>query len=127
MSSQLDWATRAKHDLGKYIAFQSRWLPADASDSDWKGALESDLLHTRKGPDGTESAVQLWERLRKEEVGLENDSDFQKIALAMERISEQLAALESGGLARDEMMSLADETKNVASHLASLHKRLRGG
>jgi hypothetical protein len=71
--------------------------------------------------------VQLWERLRKEEVGLENDSDFQKIALAMERISEQLGALESGGLARDEMMSLADETKNVASHLASLHKRLRGG
>ena len=127
MLSHLEWATRAKHDLGKYIAFQSRWLPPDASAEEWLGALESDLLHTRKGPNGSEGAVELWRSLRGEQVGLESDPDFRKVELAMERIAEQLEGLRTGALTIPQMMSLAEETKTVASHLSKLHKRLRGG
>ncbi len=60
----LEHASRLKHDLGKYIAFQTRWLGPDASALDRQQALEADLLATRRGPEGTVSAVEVWQQAR---------------------------------------------------------------
>ncbi len=53
-----------RHDLGKYIALNLRWLPDNPPIEELRDALRLDLLATRSGPDGTEDAVTLWRRLR---------------------------------------------------------------
>lgn len=60
-------AAALKHDLGKYVAFQS----VNLGDDDWEGpvgdllvkVLQADLLRTRSGPDGDEAASEVWQRL----------------------------------------------------------------
>lgn len=121
----LAWATQAKHDLGKYIAFQSRWLPPTATNQDWHQALRSDLLETRKGPKGTEGAVEIWEALSVNFTKLSGDSDLQAVHVAMARIKVQLSGLKAGALADEALQALAEDAKAVASHLSALHKRLR--
>ena len=121
----LAWATEAKHDLGKYIAFQSRWLPPTATNQDWHQALRSDLLETRKGPKGTESAVEIWETLRVNFVSLVGDTDLQAVHVAMDRIQSELLGLKAGTLPDEALQALAQDARSVASHLSALHKRLR--
>lgn len=55
-----DWVGRLKHDLGKYISFQARWLEADAGSDARRQALRDDLLRTRRGPAGEASAAAVW-------------------------------------------------------------------
>ena len=55
---------RAKHDLGKYIAFECRWLPDDCSEDDLLIALQSDILRTASGPSVVKSAFEIWNELR---------------------------------------------------------------
>lgn len=64
MSNALEALRTARHDLGKYIAFQVRWLAPDCSDADLREALVADLRETRRGPDGVETAWDVWARLR---------------------------------------------------------------
>lgn len=54
----------ARHDLGKYIAMNQRWLPDDPSTEMLREALRTDLLKTRSAPSGDEDALGLWQRLR---------------------------------------------------------------
>jgi len=121
----LAWATQAKHDLGKYIAFQSRWLPPTATNLDWHKALRADLLETRKGPKGTEGAVEIWQTLCVHFESLKGDADIQAVHSAMARIQSQLSELEEGSLADEALEGLAQDAREVASHLSALHKRLR--
>ena len=60
----LEAARIAKHDLGKYVTFQTRWLGADASEEERLDALRADLLETRRGPDGTVDALAVWAEFR---------------------------------------------------------------
>lgn len=55
---------RLKHDLGKYVALQARWLPPEAGPVERREALVADLLHTRRGPEGSTSAHEVWETFR---------------------------------------------------------------
>lgn len=57
-------ALRVRHDLGKYVHLEARWLGEDASDVEYRDALRTDLLRTRRGPSGDEDCVVLWARLR---------------------------------------------------------------
>ena len=119
-------AERAKHDLGKYIAFQTRWLPSEASKEDWQEGLVSDLLQTRRGPAGTEDAVAVWRRLRLGFAGMEAEPEVVAVDQAIAEIDGRLEDLASGRLSLDELQGLAETAKAIASHLATLHKRLRG-
>jgi hypothetical protein len=118
-------ATQAKHDLGKYIAFQSRWLPDNATLQDWHQALQADLLQTRKGPKGTEGAVAIWADLQSGFSALGDDPDIQSVQAAMDRIQAQIADLKAGAMKSEALQALAQDAKQVASHLSALHKRLR--
>lgn len=57
-------ALRVRHDLGKYVHLEARWLGEDATDGEYRDALRTDLLRTRRGPAGDEDCVTLWARLR---------------------------------------------------------------
>ena len=125
-STLLEAAERAKHDLGKYIAFQARWLPPSAERRDWQEGLVSDLLQTRRGPAGTEDAVTLWKRLRPSLAGLEQDPDLLQVEDAMKTIEEALDDLRTDCLSVEALQALGETAKLVAHHLSLLHKRLRG-
>ena len=125
-SDLVEAAERAKHDLGKYIAFQARWLPPGAPRGDWQDGLLSDLVQTRRGPSGTEDAVSLWKRLRVGFSGLENDPDLLRVEEAIGQIEHQLDDLVGDRLSLEDLQELGETAKTVAKHLSALHKRLRG-
>lgn len=58
----LDAVAKARHDLGRYVAFQARSLEPGASDADLRASLDADLNHTRSTPDASCAAV--WAGLR---------------------------------------------------------------
>ena len=123
----LDAAARAKHDLGKYIAFQTRWLPEGASHQEWTDALQADLVKTRRGPDGAESAVAIWERIRGDFGPLGKDDDIAGVDHAMGTIRQFMPALERGTITPDNAQVLAQASREVAQRLAALHRRLKEG
>lgn len=59
-----DLLARLKHDLGKYVALQQRWLPPEATPDECGEALRADLLQTRRGPNGTQDALSVWREFR---------------------------------------------------------------
>lgn len=75
-----------RHDLGKYMAFELRFVGLDAPSEALRRALNTDLLATmrRRTEDGgeiVESAWVLWRRLRPE--ALSDDPDVRSIDRAM--------------------------------------------
>ena len=52
------------HDIGKAISLNQRWLGQNATEDDRLEAVRDDLLRTRRGPMGTQSAVELWSQYR---------------------------------------------------------------
>ncbi len=112
---------RAKHDLGKYVAFQLRWLAPDASDGELLEALRADVLNTRRGPAGRESAVELWSRLRPTLAG----ADLNPIDRAIERLAGCVAGIEEGTLTRAEMEECAVAARSIATALAGLARTHR--
>lgn len=97
---------RLKHDLGKYVAFQQRWLGPDAGPESRRAALEADLLHTRRGPDGSVDALTVWADARPALVGqaelggatidLSHDPDIARLDGAMRAIAPLVEALRAG-------------------------------
>ncbi len=71
-----------RHDLGKYVAFQLRWLPEQPSDDELREALLADLARTRSAGERVESAPALWARLRAPLVGLEPLADGSRVDLS---------------------------------------------
>lgn len=55
---------RLRHDLGKYVSLQVRWLGDDPDPAALREALVQDLAHTRRGPDGSRTAPQVWAEFR---------------------------------------------------------------
>lgn len=89
----LQHASRLKHDLGKYIALQQRWLPAEASRSDRLDALRSDLLHTRRGPDGSVDAHTVWTEFAPGLEELARDRDVVHMTTSMGVLATVIADL----------------------------------
>ncbi|MCB9745547.1 MAG: hypothetical protein H6740_23410 [Alphaproteobacteria bacterium] len=114
-------ARRAKHDLGKYVAFEARWLPEDAPDAEWVEALRADLLHTRRGPEGSEGAASIWARLR---PSLPECAEVQAVDARVIEITENSSALLSGELRRPQLDALAAAARDIAAQLAALTRRL---
>lgn len=132
----LEHAARVKHDLGKYVAFQLRWLPPDAPLADRVDALRADLLSTRRGPDGAVDAPTLWAELRAPLVGevplpggahvnLSNDPAVVAIDAAIAEIRDVVAGLDGADVALVEAGTRA--ALAVAEAARDLHRRLREG
>lgn len=116
-----------RHDLGKYVAFQLRWLPADPSDGALAEALAADLLHTRRGPDGNESAVELWARYRPRIAKLAGSEPFvDALDRQLGRVGELAGALASGTCSRGELDELATLAHAIADGVRRLHRHSRG-
>lgn len=128
MSQELvEAAAAAKHDLGKYVAFQARWLAPDASDADRLEALQADVLHTRRSAEGSEDAPSLWRRLRPGLAALEADADLVAVDQAISALTTHVPGLTAGTLAGEDLQHCATQARAVATHLAALHRRLRQG
>ncbi len=119
-------AAAAKHDLGKYVAFQIRWLAPDAPPEALLEALRSDVLQTRRGPTGIEDAPALWRRLRPPLAGLApGDSNLASVDESVAALEAALPGLRAGDLTPTSLVETAAHARAVAAHLAALHRRLR--
>ena len=104
----LNAAAVARHDLGKYVCFETRWVGIEAAENDLCEALCADLLRTRSAGGVEVDAVSLWRQLRPglESLG-EDDLDLGAVDRAMERIAEYLPGLREGGLELGALRSCA--------------------
>ena len=123
-------AARLKHDLGKYVALQQRWLGDEASDDEVWAARQSDLLSTRRGPDGRQDAVAVWGEFSPELLGvrpfpsgvvnLSSDPDVAAIVRAMQVIADGLDDLRN----RPAQLALQEQLKGAALKVADACRRL---
>lgn len=119
--SVADSANRARHDLGKYVCFQVRWLPEDADDDALRGALKDDLLRTRRGPAGEESAAQVWAGFRAELLGV---AGFSEIDGVVDELARRALTLDQQS--RAELDTTAALARRLAELLRDLARSLSG-
>ena len=130
----LESVAAARHDLGKYVAMNLRWLPPEASTEDLRGALLVDLGATRRQGEITEDAAAVWSRVRRPLVGeadlepglrvdLSTDPDVQAIDDAIHRIRQILPDLPTADPAH--LAEARDAAFRVADALTSLQRRFR--
>ncbi len=117
----LDAVAKARHDLGRYVAFQVRSLEPGASDADLRLALDADLNHTRSTPDAT--CAQVWAGLRAAVVaaGL--------VAPEVEAVDATVAELQRRALALASLGTPAlwetvDLAIGLGERLRSLHRAM---
>jgi hypothetical protein len=107
-----------RHDLGKYIRFETRFLPPDADAAALRAALRADLLQTRRRGDEIESAWALWRRLRPSLL----DGDPGVTALDREVAALEEASLDGPPAA---LAAAAARAEAVALGCRTLHARAR--
>ena len=120
---------RLKHDLGKYVAFRSRWLAEDSDVAEIRSALSADLCETHRGPDGSRSAAEIWdaqrpalEPLLREAFGLD-DPDWRVIVTGMSHIGQSTPHLETADATALE--ETRREAVSVSDAISRLHRRVR--
>lgn len=133
--AMLEHIGRVKHDLGKYVALQARWLGPEASAVQRLEALRQDLLETRRGPGGTQDAVSVWRALRRPLLGLEtvggemvdlsDDPDVTAVEGAMRHIEDVLPLLGGQALQPAAVDAAMGHALACAEAVRSLHKRAR--
>ena len=99
-----------RHDLGKYVCFETRFVGTEAPELALREALQADLQRTRCRtlPDGealTETAWALWARLRP--VDLEGDPDVLEIDSLIGRLQSADLKANLGGLRQTAEVALA--------------------
>jgi len=126
---------RLRHDLGKYVSFQARWVGPSASDQELADAVRADLVETRRGPAGVVSARQLWAEIRPaltgqglldgEGVDLSLDPAISEIDAAL----DQIAALsEAWGAGEPVAVRQAAElARAIQGSCAAMLRRVRVG
>jgi hypothetical protein len=125
---------RLKHDLGKYVAMQQRWLGPDPPASELLDALRTDLLSTRRDPKGVRNAVEVWGDFSPALLGqepnsagelfdLRRDPDMRSLMAAMAEISAALPLLELGELDIEQVQALNQASLAVAEACRTLARR----
>ena len=112
-----------RHDLGKYMAFETRFVGLDAPVSDLRRALAADLRATRRqrrgdGSEAVEAAWEVWRRLRPE--SLDGDPD---IAVIDQGIADLAAADLDGD--EDTVRRMAELALRVSEATRRLSSRAR--
>jgi len=132
----LEHTSRLKHDLGKYIALQQRWLGPDAPEAEREIALRADLLETRRGPSGSVDAATVWQGFRPWFVGdgqvdgafvadLSADPDVSALIDGMERVTHICERLRNGPVGGEVIERGCQAAVDVSKAVASLHRRVR--
>ena len=130
--------SRLRHDLGKYVSLQVRWLGDDADPASLREALAADLLATRRGPSGTVDALALWAEFRPALFGeaplpdgptvdLTGDADLARLDAGMAEIALAIAGLRAGDLDAEGVRRGAGAAARVAEACRALWARARGG
>ena len=98
-----------RHDLGKYIGFESRV----SAPSQLRAALAKDLFATRQHGERSESCWELWARLRP--AVLDDDPDVLAIDTALEALRIDLRLADDRALeeARDRASAVTAATKRL--------------
>jgi len=126
-------AAALKHDLGKYVAWQS----ANFDDEAWTGpmsealieALRSDLLHTRQRAEGDQAAWEVWAAHVEDLPRPLPEPELQRVDAAVQRLRSHEAALrasdaEALGRARSE---IREAQQDIRAALRDLHRRMLRG
>jgi len=98
-----------RHDLGKYIGFESRM----SESSQLRAALAKDLFATRQHGERSESCWELWARLRP--AALADDPDVIAIDQALDALKMDLTSADDRAL---------QEAKERAASVTAATKRL---
>lgn len=118
-------ASRARHDLGKYIGLQSRWLPENCTIDARREALIADLRHTRSGPAGVADAVTVWAECQAAltaAAGGRKLPEVEQIEARMRQIAGILPRIEQADV--HELQATANLAREVGDLLRDLHRRL---
>lgn len=112
-----DALLRARHDLGKYVAFACRCLPEVATDAELREALTSDLLYTRSNPPA--GCAEVWAGLRPElhDAGVDVAALDAAVAGLAARAG-RLAALDRAAL-----LATVAEAVSLGDALRALHRQ----
>ena len=86
-------AERVRHDLGKYVHLEARWLGEDANELELREALHNDLARTRRDPSGDEDCERVWARLRGDLAGLDT-SEIDAIVIRLGSAARKLGELD---------------------------------
>ena len=122
----LEAASNARHDLGKYIAFELRWVGEAGEPADLLAALQSDVLRTRSADGLHVDAVGVWEQVRGGFRGMEDKGGHVRaVTEAMERIRLSVPGLREGDLSADELRACAADALIVSDQLDALYRRLK--
>ena len=121
---------RIKHDLGKYVALQQRWVGPDASLEDRRAAAHADLLSTRRGPTGSQDAVAVWEGFEADLVqegvpDVVGDPDIVAIKIRMEEIAHVIGLLRSGNSGEAVLTAGREAALDVSETCRRLARRVR--
>jgi hypothetical protein len=123
MSALLDAAQDARHDLGKYICMNQRWLGEQSPLPERMEALQADLLRTQSGPKGDQDAFSLWSRLRPPLEGV--GSELEEVDSALARLALHRDAIETGTLNEATLAACTADCKSIADALKRLTRRLQ--
>jgi hypothetical protein len=127
-----------RHDLGKYVCFQARGLPAEseADRARLREALCADLLATKRSQEVTQDAVALWGELAPalrgereleggHRVSLRGDETFEGLEAAMAELGAACHALRQGSLPDERLAEVARSAREVAEGCSQLWTRAR--
>lgn len=123
MSELLDAAEDARHDLGKYICMNQRWLGDDASPAQRLEAVQADLLRTQSGPGGDVDAFTLWARLSPPLEGA--GQEVARVEANMLLLSSLAPGIRSGVLSAAELETVGQACRDIQDALKTLTRRLR--
>lgn len=107
-----------RHDLGKYITFEVRFVGLDADTEALRRALRADLHETDKRGGAAEPAWRVWARLRPPE--LEHDPDV----VAIDALIYSLERLALETLDRAGLVAAAEQAAAVQAHCKALSLRV---
>ena len=102
-----------RHDLGKYICFEQRFVMDEGDADERRRAVRSDIENTHRRGDCSEGCVRLWSRLRP--GMLDGDPDVLIVDKAIEDIS--LLNLEGPIAELDRAASLARSVQEASKRL----------
>jgi hypothetical protein len=110
--SRVEAAGRLRHDLGKYIRLSAP-SSLETDTEALRARLRSDVLATRSGTAGTETAPQVFEAwMREDGALLAGEASLDRIRRAIEEVRVLASRLE--GLARPELEGLDALTQTIA-------------
>lgn len=120
--SLADAAARARHDLGRYVAMQVRWVGVDGPPGELREALVLDLRHTRRDPEGDQGVAEVWAACRPalEPAGAAALAPVDEVVAELARRAVGLEQMDAATLAETATLALtcAERVRALARALA---------